>query len=263
MGDAATTSTRETNVRVYNNAPLSTPRLANPVPERPVERTDALGTTTWRRLVYRVAKGFTLIELLVVIGIITLMAGILLPVFISAKRNARRASSTSNLHQCGLVLSMYCDDYGGYDSMPTGYAAAQILKQAPTCDPSDTWRGNCSDNFGAPLIGSYGYIRSVTSVSSQSQWQDCLRVKQNPTLLVSIFYADRVPLPFHGDTVNYTAACGIDGLSCQMPDRVVRLRLDGSMAVTSQSVSLSGAPLLCSWEMIFLDDDPTHPWTGS
>lgn len=60
---------------------------------------------------HRPVKGFTLIELLVVVAIISVLAGILFPVFARARENARRASCMSNLKQMGLGMMMYTQDY--------------------------------------------------------------------------------------------------------------------------------------------------------
>ncbi|MBN1555180.1 MAG: type II secretion system protein [Phycisphaerae bacterium] len=54
--------------------------------------------------------GFTLIELLVVIAIISLLVSILLPSLTMAKELARRAVCANNLHQWGLIASMYTND---------------------------------------------------------------------------------------------------------------------------------------------------------
>lgn len=55
--------------------------------------------------------GFTLIELLVVIAIIAVLAGILMPVFASAREKGRQTACLSNLKQVGLSVQMYSEDY--------------------------------------------------------------------------------------------------------------------------------------------------------
>ena len=56
---------------------------------------------------------FTLIELLVVVAIIALLVAILLPSLSGARDEAERIACASNLHQFGLALRMYADDYDG------------------------------------------------------------------------------------------------------------------------------------------------------
>jgi len=56
-------------------------------------------------------NGFTLIELLVVIAIIALLLAILMPALQRVKRHADTVACQSNLHQWGLMFSMYTGDY--------------------------------------------------------------------------------------------------------------------------------------------------------
>lgn len=55
-------------------------------------------------------RGFTLIELLVVIAIVAILAAILLPVFLSARKKAYRTGCAANLNQIGLAVMLYAGD---------------------------------------------------------------------------------------------------------------------------------------------------------
>ena len=80
-------------------------------------------------------KAFTLIELLVVIAIIAILAGILFPVFASARERGYQTACMSNMKQLGTALTSYLQDYD--EAFPlnrfpwAGHAFPSALEGAP------------------------------------------------------------------------------------------------------------------------------------
>jgi len=58
-------------------------------------------------------RAFSLVEMLVVLGIIALLAAIAFPVFNSVRRRGYQTTCASNLHQLGLAVNQYTQDYDG------------------------------------------------------------------------------------------------------------------------------------------------------
>lgn len=81
-----------------------------------------------------VRRAFSLIELLVVIAIISILAGLLFPVFLSARGKAREVSCLSNLRQTGMSIAMYAQDHDGlypYAVDPADRYTPQIWNSMP------------------------------------------------------------------------------------------------------------------------------------
>lgn len=88
-------------------------------------------------------RGFTLIELLVVLAVIAILAGILLPVFASAREKARTATCGSNLKQLGLALVMYRSDF---DSVNPYYRMCPDRAGDPFCKTAGVPSGTGPNN---------------------------------------------------------------------------------------------------------------------
>lgn len=186
-------------------------------------------------------SGFTLVELLTVLAIIALLTSLLFPAFARARREGRKTVSISNMRQCGIALLLYCQDYDSETAIPTYEIAKIALISEPTCDPSDTWRSACKEEWGKPLIGSYGYVRGIDRYASQQGWNEYLNWTSGlghapASVLISAFYANNLTVPFHGEQPPLGPACGSQMERCLYPDHIIRFRLDGSAATTSWKI---------------------------
>jgi prepilin-type N-terminal cleavage/methylation domain-containing protein len=188
----------------------------------------------------RGALGFTLIELLTVITIIAILATLLLTTLSSVKRKAREAVCTSNLHQIGLALHLYLEDFGKRPPDLQTLASAKYVGGAKilTCP---------ADRTGLLLASSQGSdSRSVNNsapsvhVSYQhplgwpdEQWNRLMLASTRAGVVVCPFHDIRSPVvPFDTTTS--------EGL-------ILRGHLDGSVVrrqiFRRDSQAITGSPL--------------------
>jgi prepilin-type N-terminal cleavage/methylation domain-containing protein len=81
-------------------------------------------------------RGFTLIELLTVIAIIGILAGIIVPVVGSVRRNAKESGNRSNLRQIGLGMNLFANDKRNF--FPVAFYTAQLAAQ-DGAQTGDSW----------------------------------------------------------------------------------------------------------------------------
>jgi len=139
-------------------------------------------TVIWLR---KKALAFTLIELLVVIAIIGILAGMLLPALAKAREKANSARSISNLHQWGLALNMYNDDWHEYYPYD-GYI------NSPVCIAENT---NAWFNVLPPYIGQKTLCQMYSTGQfptprANSVWVDPSATNKavSPSLNNAVFY---------------------------------------------------------------------------
>jgi len=73
-------------------------------------------------------RGFTLVELLVVIGVLVLVAALLLPAPLVAKRKAQRISCVNNLKQTGIAFRLWAGDNGDKYPMQLSLTNSETMK---------------------------------------------------------------------------------------------------------------------------------------
>lgn len=109
-------------------------------------------------------RAFTLIEMLLVIAIILILAGLLYPVFTSARESVHQAGCVTHLRQIGIALRLYLNDHddgfpaGAYHSNPAirrtwdrawqDTLTAYVTEPTAFTCPAATLRTSTRDSYG-------------------------------------------------------------------------------------------------------------------
>jgi len=109
---------------------------------------------------------FTLIELLVVIAIIAILAAMLLPALSSAKQQSIRTYCGSSLHQIGLAMTMYADDYAGFypesgGLIPWGQSDKQTRQQSWMQQITPYTKSSNVFHCPSDLLSQFSYFNGV------------------------------------------------------------------------------------------------------
>jgi prepilin-type N-terminal cleavage/methylation domain-containing protein len=101
-------------------------------------------------------RGFTLIELLVVIAIIAILIALLLPAVQQAREAARRTQCKNNLHNIGLALHNYHDQFTMFP--PAAIEGSETCSQGWIHGNRTSWRAMILPQFDqAPLYNSINF----------------------------------------------------------------------------------------------------------
>jgi len=158
-------------------------------------------------------RGFTLIELLVVIAIIALLMSILAPALSRAKQQAKDTVCKSNLHQWGIIWSMWFADNEG--KFMSGNEWVELLGKdgsrspdgyEPKADNGDhAWwlvltpyyagsaQGKTASGISASVYGDYGLLLCPTAKKVPPDVEAGRRVREDSifsTWALYIYYPD-------------------------------------------------------------------------
>lgn len=171
-------------------------------------------------------KGLTLIELLVVIGIIMVLAGIIYAVFSTVRNRAIETICISNLHQIGIAMEMYLEDYKTFPAWPGGLLAYTQNLQIFLCpsDPEPTY-----PNFG-PSEHQMIYHSSYRfdTLPTNGLWD--MEPPEYRQRLWEIYYRHPLDYPTAYDRVHWEVANRSQSWFSQSHAPVFILRADGRVS---------------------------------
>ncbi len=169
---------------------------------------------------------FTLLEILVVIGILSLLAALLFPVFARAREEGRKTGCISNLKQLGMAFAQYVSDYDSHypDSMsydtPAGipstwdililpYSKSPAVLQCPSDHTATRFQ---LPGLGSNLYRSYGYTYNLSKSGHSDTPHDALIPR--PTLTVLL--GEREPYLSDGAVPHWTYGHYLENLGAQV-----------------------------------------------
>jgi len=181
-------------------------------------------------------RGFTLIELLVVIAIIGVLAALLLPSLSRGKAQAQRIKCVSNLHQIGIGLQLYVQDFDRYPQYgPTS-----------TSISSNNW-----DYIILPFTGGNTALFLCPTLHFSSEWTNFTYF--NPSYGYNAIGTQKIRF---GDS-SYKSL-GLDGDWHEASNNTSPLGWDGGRGTTTQLVfsALASNRVLVPSDMIAIGDYP-------
>lgn len=120
-------------------------------------------------------RGFTLIELMIVVSIIAILAGILIPNFVTARAQAATAACESNLRSVATAAELYYADQQVYPS--TGDVSISLFTVNGTSYLNNVPTDPAATTPGAPYT-----FTNTTSGGAASYTIACPGIHANATL---------------------------------------------------------------------------------
>ncbi len=187
-----------------------------------------------RRPERRSCTAFTLIELLVVIAIIAILAALLLPALSRGTAAAQSARCKSNLHQIGVALKLYTDDYQKY----------------PVCAARDATLGQgyvLWDSRILPFAANNRNLFLCPAERSATQWtNNPAQPLRNPCYGYNMAGSGRYPAS--GDSL------GLDGGASQGMSGGGRYLAEGQVKLASEMIAVADCKPKTGGEDNDLDD---------
>lgn len=165
-------------------------------------------------------NAFTIVEVLVVVSILAVIAGLLLPVFASAKKAAQETRCMGNLHQLQLALLQYRSSNNGDGKFGPG---DQMGLPPRTADdfallglPIEVYHCNAPPNLMGPRQAIYYWLFDDRAAGTvlDGDWADYVRKnEENSVIIADVNHGDR-SLPI---------------MSPYTPHRAIAVRLSGQV----------------------------------